>query len=510
MRSAWNVLVQPIGLWRTQLFWRLFGLTIVNSPLLDGVYRSREIALGQPLSFHVLMGSALVLMLGGSRLVSLLVTAIAACWALGPICFGAHGSDNYYQVADEFIIFMALPVMGVLVSAAVLLTSSDRRSEVQAESAAQFARLFDASHVVMVRITLLVTMAFAFLHKLNVDFLDSKTSCGRSLAATLARDWQIPFPEFLIRPSPELVLLGEGSLPLLLLLYPRLGILATICVIGVIGHVGAVAFTVCVVSMSLMFWNDDDKKALLSGLRTYLLVLVPCFLVFLRLSFPIYVGTRPWTGFVALQLVSASGLFFTLWIISASPRNARTRGFGFLQSLAAPEDPRAALSTGSGIVAALLVAYTTASVANGLSPYLGLKYRLSAAMLSNLRADDNRWNSLVFPQWMYARSSDPFVHVNAVEIPYDQKKRIRAFVGPGQWLDYRLVGGLYAPWSFKKRVQLHRDQKIAVRMSLTYRNQTRVFDDLNSDEFQSWFQTLPGSRLFQAHLTNRGAQRCIH
>lgn len=484
----------PLGRWRTQLFWRLFGLTLVNSPLFDGVYRSRELAAEQPLGLHAMFAAGALLMLAGARGVTLLAAAITTVWALGPICFGDSAPDNSLQLADEFVVFMALPVMAVLLTGVVGLA---RRSVPDNER-------LDAAHVALLRISLVVAMAFAALHKLNADFFDPKVSCALSLAHQLTRDWPLPWPDFLVNPTPTLVLLGEGSIPVLLLLYPRLGILATFGVVGVIGHVGAVAFTLCVVSLAFAFFDDDDRDALAAGLRAYALVFVPLFAVFVRVTYPFYAGSRPWTGFGALQFVCGSGLFALAVLAVAAwrrgPRPAWLR----------PRRPLAALRVCDRRVAAVLIAYAAVSIANGLSPYLGLKYRLSYAMLSNLRADDERWNSWIFPRWLHVPAHDAFVHVERVEIPYADKRRLRRAVGPAHWLEHRLVPGPTAPWSFEKRLALHFEQRVPVKLDVTWRGVARTIEGPDDPGLRAWLDALPDDRLFQAHLTRDRPQRCVH
>ena len=86
--------------------------------------------------------------------------------------------------------------------------------------------------------------------------------------------------------------------------------------------------------------------------------------------------------------------------------------------LACPSD---GLSRGLACVSSLLF------LANCLSPQLGLRHEYSFAMFSNLRADEHRWNSLVFPQRMslfgheYVSVDRSVLHfARPIELPLDR------------------------------------------------------------------------------------------
>ena len=56
--------------------------------------------------------------------------------------------------------------------------------------------------------------------------------------------------------------------------------------------------------------------------------------------------------------------------------------------------------------------HSFAGISNGMSPYLGLKYRLNFAMLSNLRVDEARWNSLLIQLWKIWQLSLPTFEID--------------------------------------------------------------------------------------------------
>ncbi|MFY0534156.1 hypothetical protein [Nannocystis pusilla] len=154
-----------------------------------------------------------------------------------------------------------------------------------------------------------------------------------------------------------------------------------------------------------------DVAALAVALRRRGLWLALAGLVLLAISHSLYRGPNNWAIFAVFQVVlllaaclAAVGLRDAAGAWSFAPRRSRLRLPG------GPHHRSFAVAT-----IALLLAL-------GSSPYLGLKYRYSFAMLSNLRVDDARWNSLVVPRQLRLTRHDPFVHVLRVEpaLPRDK------------------------------------------------------------------------------------------
>lgn len=141
----------------------------------------------------------------------------------------------------------------------------------------------------------------------------------------------------------------------------------------------------------------------------------------------------------------------------------------------------------------------------GLSPYLGLKFRLSFAMLSNLRADDERWNSLVIPRAVSLRTSDPFVHVHTVHDLAGNP------VSPRRDDHGGLRPGMYSPHEFRRRYHDIRRRGWAATIALRYRGVDQQFTDLRLDRrLEQFVAALPREPMFQDQLSGARPQRCIH
>ena len=67
------------------------------------------------------------------------------------------------------------------------------------------------------------------------------------------------------------------------------------------------------------------------------------------------------------------------------------------------------------VIASLLAVLFTF---NEMAPYLGIKKRFSHKMWSNLRVDDYRWNSLVFPESIRLsnRMDDQLIELSSVRV----------------------------------------------------------------------------------------------
>ncbi|MBZ5710194.1 hypothetical protein K7C98_13090, partial [Nannocystis pusilla] len=135
----------------------------------------------------------------------------------------------------------------------------------------------------------------------------------------------------------------------------------------------------------------------------------------------------------------------------------------------------------------------------GLSPYLGLKYRYSFAMLSNLRVDDARWNSLIMPRWIRLTRHDPFVHVLRVQPPIPRSNKNELVLAPG----------VYTPEEFRRRFEAARQRRSA--LELRYQGQSITSPDLAADLGLAGFvHSLPARPLHQPALTLTAPQQCIH
>ncbi|MCG8588882.1 MAG: hypothetical protein MJE66_06285 [Proteobacteria bacterium] len=472
MQTWWEMFSGPIGGWRSALLWRLFGVFVNQIFLLLHAWTRSWSDLGaRPLSFYTTHLCGLLLVLLGPRLWLLLVTA-----ASGGVFVWRHViPDPIYQLAEEFLPLVALPAMGALL---VVLC---RRGDAARDEAAQ---------VSLFRVSVLVVMAFAAFHKLNADFFDPSVSCAiivpeRILAVLPLADWVrwlLPFAGFL----------GEALVPVLLVLWPRVGMPFALVIMSVIGHRGATPFTMLVMVMALAFLRDGDRTALVEGWRRHWPRLAVLAALASGASFAVYFafGThRPWREFLSFELVILGIGFSLFWVLLPGARGASLRDW---RTLGFRTDPIWCRDRPVRIALAVLV---VAGVANGVTPYLGAKFRRSFAMFSNLRVDDGRWNHLFVPRAVFQRDFDPYVHVERVE-PRDEK----------------LVPSVLTPDGLDERLLALRRRRRNVAVSLRHAGQTLRFERAaTNSELAAWLGALPvSSRLFQDGLTKDGPQRCLH
>ncbi|MCY1013939.1 hypothetical protein OV079_52120 [Nannocystis pusilla] len=140
-------------------------------------------------------------------------------------------------------------------------------------------------------------------------------------------------------------------------------------------------------------------------------------------------------------------------------------------------------------------------LALGSSPYLGLKYRYSFAMLSNLRVDDARWNSLIVPRQVRLTRHDPFVHVLRVEPALPRGDRREPVLAPG----------VYSPDAFRRRFEAARRHQRRSALELRYHGQLLKSPDIAADlGILGFVESLPAAPLYQPALTLRAPQPCVH
>jgi len=359
----------------------------------------------------------------------------------------------------------------------------------------------DTGHVALFRITGLTASFFAAFHKLNEDFFSPDVSCATGLALFLEDYWRVPLPDFVLYPSPLQILVAEALVPVLLLWWPRVGVLYTALVMGLIGHIGPAPFTLFVITMACAFFRPSDGPIMLAGLRRFWSWLAVLLFVVAAVSFTTYRGEHLWFLFLAEEIVVVTlscGLAYLMVVLG---RRYLDRLFRYpvrgrlVRGLLAP---RRAIHL-AGTARWVLAIYLALSLFNGLTPYLGMKFRFSYAMLSNLRVDTMRWNSWAVPQWVYPREHDAFVHVTR-------------FTLSGTFLsDETMETGLMSPVGLRKRVQDLEGREVPFDIELAYGGETLAFQDASSDsEFRRWLDDLPRNRLFQAWVPAEGPQPCLH
>jgi hypothetical protein len=571
IRLTSRILFSRIGEWRTDLLWRFFGLVICQLGVLL-LYETDTVEelLRFPVGLHLAIGCGLLLILFGARLLLLILTSIAMSVFLIP--WTREVVER--QVADEYILLMVLPAMGVCLTFISLLRKRfqnqrgfDLDSELngrnsphapvglpnlravrpptrratesigiwrsQSSEARTADDEIDSTHVALFRISILGAMFFAALHKLNYDFFDPTVSCAPELSKELAFWWRLPFPDAVLNAKPYQILLGEGLIPVLLLLYPRIGILFTTLFLGLIGHIGPTVFTMTMFMMACAFFRAEDGAVMLRGLKRCWSGLLTFTLVMSAISFKLFTGKRTWFEFHVYQVVIIILTFCVLYLLAADWNRLR-RGLIDQPSEGSPLDferfghkPAAfdpnrtpketfrrffihmgGLLPSQKAVKIALICYALLLFLNGMSPYFGLKYRYSFAMLSNLRADDARWNSMVIPKWFYLRQHDPFIHVTRVETDRYTRRRLAKLE---QKRKREMLPGLISPMSFKHRLDILKRIHAKVDIEFTYRGDSYFYEDAaNNEGLERWLGGIPDSKMFQEWLAGEGPQPCVH
>ena len=475
-----------------ELVWRLFGYVLVllwlQAMAGDSVF---EYAARSPASFNGLGLAGLAVLMLGPSLAVLGALAVAGLWF-----FAALTGGSLEFIADEYIVQAGLPVVAALVTALHLGVLARRGGAGALERSGQLRSELDELHARVFRVFAVTTLVLAGLHKLNADFF-APGSCAE-LSERLREWWILPF-ELPIIPSPAGVVALELLTPALLLIYPRIGILAVIYIMAGLGHIGPAGFASTCVVMSLAFLDAGDAALLRSLVRRRWGAIAGATLVVIAISHSCYEGVSTWLKFGLLEL-----LLIPVTCMVVGVGVARLRGARDLRKRLEPaafrwrRRPRTTLPGLASWLALILLV-------NGLTPYLGVKYRFSVAMLSNLRVDQARWNSYVVPEWVRMRDTP---HVTARWQPEAAGKR-KAKVKRGHHV---LRDGLYTGDALREAVAEVNQRGARGQLELSVGGQTTHFElprDLLT--LEAWVEQVPSSRLWQAYLGPGDAvQTCVH
>jgi hypothetical protein len=506
--SLWRFLSDPLGEWRTQLLWRFFGVFIYQMhAVLLSKQQSLDELLALPHARIAALGCGVLLMLFGPSLLLLSLTAIISLLFVTTVVM----ADNY-QYAEEYLPLVALPALGALL--ALLARRSWLRSKPAARGSDLYPELdrsIDEAQISLFRVSAVIVMACAALHKFNSDFFDPSVSCATTLSeATLGSAFFWPW---IVDFVPYLGFLGEALTPVLLLLYPRIGVPFAVAVMSFIGQQGATPFTMLVMVMACAFLRPEDGAVIRSAWQRHWSWMLVLALVGSHISNRVPGRPRPWFEYHVFELV-VFALAFSLILMLAPEaqrhwqrlrRGPEARGT-VLKELMLPRLRVAMLLPPDRAVRGVLIGLIAVGIANGLTPYLGLKYRFSFAMFSNLRVDELRWNSLVMPRWLHLREHDPFIHLTEVRMPPTEQAKIR-----GLGLARQLHPGLFSRTNLEFRLESLRRLRIRADVDLVYRGEPHSFDNAAlSSELQEWLSDVPRAKLFQPSLGRAGKQRCVH
>jgi hypothetical protein len=372
-------------------------------------------------------------------------------------------------------------------SASVLFTGCDRSQT--GAAAAAFLRVC--------RGLTIAAYLLAALHKVNRDFLDPGVSCATYGLEKIQRYWQIShgcWPADWIGWLPPVVLVVEGGIGVAYLL----GLRHWAWRVAALFHLPltvtmAPAFAFVMLAGHLAFVEESDRRSFVNAFRRHRRWLVPSALGLTYGSLRLH-GLPVEASMVPKECL-LWGILLWAWVTPA-PNRCRHRS-GSTEGLQ--------LSPWLRRTSNLCV---LVFVCNGLSPYSGLKFQHSFAMLSNLRIDSGCWNSLIAGESV--RLSDEHVRIDHVY-----------FREPGRLTEYEdiVTGGLWSPPQIR---QMQRNWcKTRLRpfyVAGTFRGKPFVVEDvcevsepLPFEEMTLWGKPIFGDYLrFQKNLKRQCPQACLH
>jgi hypothetical protein len=326
------------------------------------------------------------------------------------------------------------------------------------------------------------TYWLAAIHKLNSDFFTPDVSCAHHAWHQITAHWhQIPLPQdFGIELSVAIifveVLIGVLLVRRSLWLWPTALLFHWPLTITLAPAFGFVMLAGCsagltarqVVRIRTVLKNNRPGLAL----GTLLLLTLEAF----------FTGIMPGAAVLFKGAVFAV-VFLAILATIMQGRPWDRRGFRFKSLLA------------KGVL--------TGWILHGMTPYVGIQYQHTAAMLSNLRIDADCHNSFIFPaSWA---TPDGYIRFDQVSIGTGQRpKRER-----------KLKNGL---WSLTALATMHRnwciDELRPIQMSGTWRHSTFKIPDLCEAH---WYRALgmeslqwTGFQGFQKNLSRKCKSACIH
>lgn len=474
-------MLRRLGGLRSNFAWRFLGLVALEIGVL-GVFAEHHGPSGvAPPLVYAFTACGLSLLALGPSFASLLAMSAVSSVLLHEIASGRL----HYQLGEEYLPLAVLPGVGILL--ALWATARPGRG-----AAAERWREIDSAHLALFRLTALTMMSFAAFHKLNADFFDPAVSCATVHAERFLRMASVePTVAWFV---PPLAVLSEAAVPLALLVAPRLTLPFIVVLMLYIGHRGATPFTQLVMMLACTFLREEDLRRMLDALRERWIALA-LLLGVATLGCAFLFDGEQWARYYLYVLATAALGFgaacLTLPRLWAWVRSARSGEFA---REVRRDFQRTRLLPAERGARALLVVFVLACLWNGATPYLGVKFRLSFAMFSNLRVDDARWNSFLVPRWVRLGEYDPYLHV----------EEVGASGGPR-------IDGLYSRPNLERVLAQRRRANRRLDLRVRFRDQTRDFPDAASNpELLRWLGGLPADGLFHAYLPASGPQPCIH
>ena len=318
-----------------------------------------------------------------------------------------------------------------------------------------------------------LTYVVAAVHKLNSTFFDLEYSCAVHGLEKVMAHWSITLPDFYVEMSPILTIVLELSIGLSLLCRHRsFWLLAALFHIPLVVTLAPAfgAVMLCGASASI------DARGLVRVrrfFRKYKWVLFGSSITVMLIQASVAQNELSW-----IQHFQVAGYFAVGWL-----------GFATKGSGASP-----LLDGGlSGLVWLLFC----------LTPYVGIQYQHTGAMLSNLRIDPNCHNSYLFSPKLI--SVDPYIRINTANFGTDQWAKRKRILEAGLWNGAAL---------FTMRRNWCVDWVRPIQLELKYLDRSYRIPDLCEDRALDFLppldRYLSGLQRFQKNLKRRCEQHCIH
>ncbi len=350
-----------------------------------------------------------------------------------------------------------------------------------------------------VRCFIVVLYALAATHKLNRDFFDPAVSCATSGIEVLSRDWHLAALDTpaLARSWAPFFVAAEIGMLAALVLRPGFALGHGLLIHIPLTIVFAPSFTFAVMSGWVACLSEADLRHLGTTLRRRSAFVVAVGGALAALSLRGHVVARWRTD--PLWCIDEGLQFFALaWVVAAWWR--RPPGALGWFSAWRERPPKQALWIGACLA--------VIGAVNGFSPYLGVQFQHTAAMLSNLRIDAGCWNSLVFPESMrlterYIRVDDARVgRAPALRDPDAREWRVEKHLVQTLWNTESLALAKKG-WCKAGLAPLH--------LRGTWLGRSFATDDLCAPGGWPFGDALfPRYRAFQANLVRKCPQKCVH
>jgi hypothetical protein len=333
--------------------------------------------------------------------------------------------------------------------------------------AARRAAVFQEA-VPYLRGLLLALYGFAFLHKLNWDFLTPATSCAGFMLDGVFGRFELTAPGGPVKSAVVwITLMAEGGIPLLLL-FPRTRRLAMVVAwafhFGLAFHPrpGIYGFSSMLLAMLSLFLPSSFFPTLLQRPIVQRVVIAAA-------RGRIYV-TRVLAALAAVALAVSLPIMLSGMLVEGTTPYIWTRRAGMLLwmpyamvllaalfagwRLAWPGDvPAGAVRPRPSPALAVLLLF----LLNGMAPYLGLQTVRTMSMFSNIRTEGQRSNHLFIP--------------SSLQIARNQDDLVRLIESSDPWLDFYARNKSLLPFAeLRRRVWEHP----GVPVTVTYERAGRI------------------------------------